>query len=93
MVVHLHDFRHLINRHVHSVGDLLSGGQTVERLFQPGGLFLDFVDDTDLVQGQSHDARLIGDSLQDGLADPPYSVGDEFEAARFVKTLRGFDKS
>ena len=49
------------------------------------------VERTHLVQRQSHDAALFCYCLEDALANPPYSIGDEFEAAglieAFCKTL------
>ena len=46
-----------------------------------------------LVQRQAHDAALLGDGLQDALANPPYGIGDEFESARFVEFLSSFYQS
>ena len=36
---------------------------------------------------------LFGEGLQDRLADPPHSIGDEFEALRFVEALGSLDEA
>ena len=46
----------------------------------------------DLVQRQTHDARLLGQSLENRLADPPHGVGNELETTGFVELLGGLDK-
>ena len=46
-----------------------------------------------LVQGQTYDTRLFGQSLQNRLADPPYGVRDKFETSRLVEFLGGLDEA
>ena len=53
----------------------------------------DFVQRTHLVQRQPHDARLLGQCLQNGLANPPDCIRNKLETACFIKTLRCLDKT
>ena len=42
-----------------------------------------------LVLGEAYDAAVFGQGLQNALAYPPYGLGYELEAARFVELLCG----
>ena len=44
---------------------------------------------TNLVERQADDAGLLGERLEDGLADPPHCIGYELESAGLVKLLGG----
>ena len=46
-----------------------------------------------LIQRQTHNAALLGNGLQDALANPPNSVRNEFETTSLVKFLCGFNQS
>ena len=46
-----------------------------------------------LIQRQTHNTTLLGDGLQDALANPPNGIGDEFKSARFVEFLSSFYQS
>src|SRR5690606_21077715 len=52
----------------------------------------DLRDGADPVEREPHDAALLGERLEDGLADPPDGVGDELEPARLVEPLRRLDQ-
>nr|GEY37290.1 hypothetical protein [Tanacetum cinerariifolium] len=43
-------------------------------------------------EGQAHDAALLGQSLQDALANPPHGVRDELEALRLIEALGRFNQ-
>jgi hypothetical protein len=45
------------------------------------------------LSGDSHDAGLLGQRLQNRLTDPPDGVGDELDALRLVELLRGAHES
>ena len=66
---------------------------TLVLLFEAVDFVADFVQRTYLVQRQSHDTALFCNSLQDGLANPPYSIGNELEASRFVELLCGLNQT
>ena len=51
------------------------------------------VERTHLVQRQSHDAALFCYCLEDALANPPYSIGDEFESAGLIEAFCSLDES
>ena len=53
---------------------------------------VDLVQRTHLVERQTHDARLLGQSLENRLTNPPHGIGDELETARFVELLGGLDQ-
>ena len=45
------------------------------------------------VERHAHDARLLGQRLQDGLANPPDGVGDELDPLRLVEFVRGANQT
>ena len=61
-------------------------------LLEAGECLVDLVERPHLVERQAHDARLLGQSLEDRLANPPYGIRDEFETAGFVELLGSLDK-
>ena len=62
-------------------------------LLETGEGLVDFVERPHLVERQTHDARLLGQSLENRLANPPHGIRDELEAARFIELLGRLDKS
>lgn len=52
-----------------------------------------FVDAAHLVQWQAHDVALLGDGLQNALANPPNGVRYELEASGLVEFLCSLDQS
>jgi hypothetical protein len=60
---------------------------------EAGAGLADLGDRADAVERQAHHAALLGERLQDGLADPPHGVRDELEAARLVEALGGLDQT
>ena len=44
---------------------------------------------TYLIERQTNNTALLSDSLQNALTNPPYSIGNEFEASSLVELLRG----
>ena len=78
---------------VEHVGQFLFRWRALEFLFQAADFLFEFVKCAQLVGGETHDARVLGDGLKDGLAYPPNGVGDEFEAACFVETLCGLNQT
>jgi DNA gyrase subunit B len=75
------------------LGKFLFRWRTLEFLLEFRDFFLQPVESTELVGRKSDDARVFGYGLEDGLADPPYGVGDEFEAAGFVEAFCGLDEA
>ena len=84
---------HLFLCHAHALGDFRHFGFALVLLFQDTHRLVNLVDDADLVHRQAHDARLLGDSLQDGLTDPPYGERDELEALGLIETVSRLDQA
>ena len=51
------------------------------------------VEQAGLVQRNPYHVGLLGDGLENRLADPPHGIGDELEAAGLVKLLRCLDEA
>jgi len=62
-------------------------------LFQFGEGFIDFIDRSYFIQGESYNPGLFGKCLKDGLPDPPDSIGDKFKSPGFIKPLGRFDET
>ena len=86
------------------VGDLVAGnvenlrqfvgrGHALVVLFELLESLVDLVKGTHLVQRQTDDPGLLGQSLEYRLAYPPHGVGYELEAAGLVELLGGLDKT
>ena len=86
------------------VGDLVAGnvenlrqfvgrGHALVVLFELLESLVDLVKGTHLVQRQTDDPGLLGQSLEYRLAYPPHGVGYELEAAGLVELLGGLDKA
>ena len=56
-------------------------------------LVVDLVERTNLVERKAHNAALLGDSLKDALANPPYCVRDKLESSCLIKLLCSLDKT
>ena len=78
---------------VKHVGQFLFRWRALELLFQAADFFFEFIEGSQLVGGETHDARVLGDGLKDGLAYPPNGVGYEFEAASLVEAFGGLNQS
>ena len=80
-------------RYSQKFGQLLFRWGAFQFLLQFGDFFFQSVESSKLVGGESHNARILGNGLQDRLSDPPHGVGDELESASFVEAFGGFNKS
>jgi len=85
--------RHFFLGDVHPFGDLFHGGLTTELLQERGRALADAVQRARPVQRDAHDARLLGERLQDRLADPPDGVRDELDALGLVELVGGPDQA
>ena len=56
-------------------------------------LVANLIQRSNLIQGQAHDTALLGNSLEDGLANPPHGIGDELETACLIKLLGSLDEA
>ena len=74
-------------------GQFLGRRGALMLLLEAGECLVDLVERPHLVERQAHDARLLGQSLKDRLANPPYGIRDELEAAGFVELLGSLDKA
>lgn len=83
----------LVLRDVEEVGEFLFRWRTFEFLLKAADFLLEFIEGAELVGGQTDDAGVLGDGLENGLTNPPHSVGDELEAAGFVEALGGLDEA
>jgi hypothetical protein len=61
---------------------LVGAGRAFKFLLQLRESLVDLVQRSHLVQRQAHNAALLGQCLQNALADPPHGVADEFENPR-----------
>ena len=66
---------------------------TLMLLFELVDFVVNLIQRTNLIQRQADNTALLGNSLQDRLANPPNGVGDEFEAARLVELLGSLNQS
>ena len=82
----------LLLRQVEHVGKLLRRRGTLVLLLETGERLVYLIEGPHLVERQTHDARLLGEGLQDRLAYPPHGIGDELETARFIELLRSLDE-
>ena len=78
---------------VEEFGEFFGRGTALELLFEFCAGATDLGLQPDLVERHAHNAALLADGLQNALANPPHGVGDEFEAARFVKFLCRFHQA
>ena len=62
-------------------------------LLEAGEGLVDLVERSDLVERQTHDTRLLGQCLKNGLTNPPHSVRNKFESAGFIEFFGGFYQS
>ena len=89
-----HDaLRNLVFIHSGSVRNLLNARASLVFLFELVDFLVHLVERPHLVQGQSHDSALLGYSLQDALANPPYGIRDELEASGLVKAFCCLDEA
>ena len=84
---------HLLLREFELRGQLLGRRRTLVLLFEAGEGLVDLVERADLVQRQTHDTRLLGQSLENRLTNPPHRIGDELEATGFIELLGGLDQT
>src|SRR6185503_3115128 len=80
-------------RDVHAGRDLFVRGVASQLLEQRGGALADAVQRARAVERHAHDARLLGQRLQNGLANPPDRVRDELDALRLVEFVRGANEA
>lgn len=76
-----------------SVRKLRNRRMTLVLLLKLVYLVIDLVERTDLIEWQTYDTALLCDGLQYALANPPYSIRDEFESARLIKLLCSFNEA
>ena len=86
-------FCDLLHRDVHPLGDLGRRRLAAQLLEQRGGALADPVQRAGAVERHADDAALLGQRLQDGLADPPDGVGDELDALGLVELVGGADEA
>ena len=68
-------------------------GMTLVFLLKLVDFMVDFVERTYLVERQSHNSALLGNSLKNTLANPPNSIRYELETTCFIKFLGCLDKT
>jgi len=78
---------------VETIRQLRSRHRAAQLLFQLRAGFAQAVDGAYPVQRHVEDARLLGQALQDRLADPPHRVADELEMLGLVEALGRPDQS
>ena len=80
---------HIARGHADFIADFLHGCGALVPLLELSLRLLYFVNRSYPVDRNAHDAGLVGESLQDRLANPPYRVGDETEIFLLVEFSRG----
>ena len=90
---HLQRVRNLIYGNLQLVGQLLRRRTTLVLLLELREGLANLVQRTHLIEGQTHDTRLLCQSLKDGLTNPPYSITDEFESTRLIKFLSSLNQA
>ena len=88
-----HRLGYLLLVHVGSIAQLAHRGVTLVLLLEFVDFVINLAQRTYLVQRQSDDTALLGNGLQDGLANPPYGIADELETACLVEFLCGLDQA
>ena len=74
VVVGLDGLVYLLLFYIGERTQLAHRGTALVLLLELGYLVLDFRQRANLVEGQAHDAALLGDGLQDALTNPPHGV-------------------
>ena len=72
---------------IQDVGQLLRCGATLVSLLELCRLLADLVEQPYLIERQAYVTRLLGQSLQYGLANPPHGIADKLESASLVESL------
>src|SRR2546421_6685870 len=72
---------------IHAFSDLFHGRLAAELLQERGRALADAMQRPGAVERHAHDARLLGERLEDRLADPPHGVGDELDAFGLVELV------
>src|SRR5438094_1040 len=78
---------------VHAFGDLLHGRLAAELLEQRRRALPDAVQRPGAVERDAHDARLLGERLENRLADPPHRIRDELDPFRLVELVGGANQA
>ncbi len=86
-------FCDLFHRDVHALGDLGRRRLAAQLLQQRRRALADAVQRAGPVERHPHDAALLGERLENRLADPPHRVGDELDALGLVELVGGADEA
>ena len=78
---------------IRQLSQLRNRGAALMDLLKLIDLLIDLAQGTALVQRQTYDTALLCNSLKDTLANPPYGIGDELKAARFIEFLCSLNQS
>ena len=84
---------HLLFALIEDNGKFRNRGTSLVFLLKLLDGLLDLSLGTYLIERKTYNTRLLGQCLQDGLADPPHSIRDELKTAGFVELLSSFDKA
>ena len=90
---HAHSVCNLINWDIQLFRQFLRRRFALMVLLKSLVCFQNLIERAYLIKRQTHDTRLLSEGLKDRLANPPYSIRDELETARFIEFLRCFDES
>src|SRR5260370_1358050 len=85
--------RPLLLGDIHPFGAFFGGRLATQFLEQRRGAFADAVQRARPVERDAHDAGLLGERLQNRLADPPHGVGDELDPFGLVELVGGPDQA
>ena len=84
---------HLLLGKLQLVRQLLGRRGALVLLLETGESLVDLIERAHLIERQAHDTRLLGQSLQDRLTNPPHGIRNELETPGFVELLRSLDKT
>jgi hypothetical protein len=93
VTISLHRLGNLLLVHIGGVAQLADRRMALELLLKAVDLMTNLVQAAYLIQWQTNNTALLGNSLQDALTNPPYSVWNEFESFLRIELSCSFFKT
>ena len=89
----LHGHLNFLLGQVNLVGNLVDVGPAFVLLLKLVEHLVDLVVGAHLVERHFHDAALLGNGLQNALANPPHGIGDKLETSGLIESFGSLDES
>src|SRR5690554_961344 len=80
-------------RKVQLIRNFSSRWDALKFLLEVNSSFFNLIDIANFVQRKSNNTRLLCNRLQNGLANPPYCIGNKFKTTGFIKAFCCFYKT